>query len=124
MKEALLQFAEYNAWANRQFLDLASGLDPALQKREVKSSFNSLYATLLHMWDAEEIWWQRLKLREQIVVPSVSFNPTFEEVVEGLSRLDGDWVNWVTGASQRQLEHVFEYRNSKKELFKQPVWQV
>ncbi|MDB5232610.1 MAG: hypothetical protein JWN76_3415 [Chitinophagaceae bacterium] len=124
MKELLQQFAQYNAWANKRFIDLITGLSPEQQKQEVSSSFNSLYATLLHMWDAEEIWWQRLKLREQIIIPSISFNPVMQEVAEGLTSQDNEWVNWVNNASERQLEHVFEYRNSKKELFKQPVAEV
>ena len=32
--------------------------------KEVVSSFNGIKKTLLHLWDVENIWWQRLKLTE------------------------------------------------------------
>lgn len=124
MKELLQQLACYNAWANKQLGDLAVSIPADLQRLQVSSSFPSLYATLLHIWDAEEIWWQRLKLRDPIMVPSINLSPTFGEIVKGLANVDNEWVSWALKASDRQLEHVFEYRNSKKELFKQPVSQV
>ena len=34
------------------------------------------------------------------------------------------WKDWVGNASEMALEHVFQYYNSKKEMFKQPVWQM
>ncbi len=34
------------------------------------------------------------------------------------------WDEWVLKSTEAALQHEFTYRNSKKELFKQPVFQV
>ncbi len=124
MKELLVSYASYNYWANNELTKKVLSISPEKQEAEVKSSFNSLNATIIHMWDAEGIWWQRMKLQENVVIPSLTFHPTTLEAVNGLLQQSSDWMDWVKQASAIQLEHVFSYRNSKKELFKQPVWEV
>lgn len=124
MKELLVSYAAYNYWANQEVTKKILTLTDEQQQGEVKSSFSSLHGTITHLWDAESIWWQRMKLQENITVPSLSFHPTINESVNGLLQQSKDWSEWVQQSSAPQLEHVFSYRNSKKELFKQPIWQL
>ena len=65
-----------------------------------------------------------MKLQDNIVVPSLTFHPNIQEAVNGLLQQDQLWLDWVMQASQPQLEHSFTYRNSKKQQFKQPVWEM
>ncbi len=76
------------------------------------------------MLDAESIWWQRIKLAEKIDRPSVGKGLTAKEGVEGLLAQSATWQQWLDNASVAAVEHVMAYRNSKKEEFKQPVYQV
>ncbi len=73
MKELLKQYAAYNVWASQRIIDLMLTLSEDKHLQEVPSSFKSLLRTVLHMLDAESIWWQRMKLQERIVVPSEGF---------------------------------------------------
>ena len=84
MKELLMQFAAYNIWANQNLLDIINSLPEEKQKAELPSSFRSLYVTVLHMWDTESTWWQRMKLHERIIVPSENFNGTMQDISNGL----------------------------------------
>ncbi|MCE3283236.1 MAG: hypothetical protein K0Q66_1973 [Chitinophagaceae bacterium] len=124
MKELLTSYAAYNYWANQELCKKILALPQAQQQAVVSCSFGSLQGTVIHMWDAESIWWQRMKLLETIVVPSLSFHPTIDEAVQGLLEQGKQWLEWVRQASPPQLEHVFAYQNTKKENFKQPVWQM
>ncbi len=124
MKELLVQFAAYNIWASQKLIDLILSLPEEKQLAEVPSSFNSLYKTVLHMWDTESAWWQRMKLHEKIIVPSENFNGTMKDVTNGLMQQSVQWHDWVSNASENALDHVFQYQNSKKEQFKQPVFQM
>ncbi len=120
----MVSYAAYNYWANQELTKKVLGLPPEKQEAEVKSSFCSLKATIIHMWDAENAWWQRMKLQENVVLPSLTFHPATAEAVNGLLGQSREWVEWVQQASVPQLEHVFAYQNSKKEHFKQPIWQM
>lgn len=124
MKELLMQFAAYNLWANQKLLEQILSLPEEKQKAEVLSSFSSLYATVLHMWDAESIWWQRMKLHERVIIPSENFNGSMKDVANGLLQQNQQWQDWLSSSSDMTLEHVFQYYTTKKELFKQPICQM
>ena len=124
MKTLLTQFAAYHLWAHGVLADAIQALPPEQQTQSLTSSFPSLHLTLLHLWDAESIWWQRLKLQEQIAVPSAAFAGDTAEAIKGLLESSKQWAEWVQDAQPHMLEHEFIYRNSKREQFKQPVWQV
>lgn len=124
MKELLEQFSRYHIWANNLISSTILQLPAEKHIQEVPSSFNSFYKTVLHQWDAESIWWQRIKLAEQIIVPSDIFNGTLIEAVGELHKQSVQWNGWLKSAREDQLRHEFIYRNSKKEQFRQPVYQV
>lgn len=124
MKELLKQYAAYNKWASQKIIELILTLPEEKQIAEVPSSFHSLYKTILHMWDAESIWWQRMKMHERIVIPSENFTGTMKDVANGLLHQSAQWEEWVSNASELSLEHVFQYQNTKREVFKMPVYQM
>lgn len=124
MKDFLIQFASYNIWANQKLMDIILSLPEEKQMQDLPSSFKSLYATVLHMWDAESIWWQRLKLQERTVAPSENFKGSMRDVVNGLKQQSQQWLDWVNNANEPAILHVFQYYNSKKEHFKSPVTQM
>src|SRR5437868_2304808 len=124
MKPILKQYAAYSIWANRKIFDCIYNLSDEQINREVSSSFSSIYKTVLHMLDAESIWWQRLKLAEHIERPSDSFSGSFEELSKKLEAQSKLWEEWVNNANENQISHVFSYQNTKKEQFKQPVYEM
>lgn len=124
MKEMLQQLAQYNFWANHRLFEIILALPEEKQKAELPSSFKSVYETVLHIWNAESIWWQRLKLQERIITPSEYFKGSMQEMANELLQQNRYWIEWIYPASDAALEHVFQYQNSKKEQFKQPVYQM
>ena len=124
MKELLVKYAGYNIWANQKLMDCIRNLSDAKINREIVSSFPSISKTLLHMLDAESIWWQRLKLSEQITRPGDTFKGNFEDLCKLSTQQSKVWEEWVAGATDTQLNHVFAYQNTKKEQFKQPVYEM
>jgi uncharacterized damage-inducible protein DinB len=124
MKELLLQLASYHLWANELLFDAILQLPGEKHTEPVPGSFPSLHKTLLHMWDAESIWWQRLKLQERVIKPGDQFTGNTQEICIQLLQQNRQWLEWVTGAGDHQLQHVFKYQNTKRESFKQPVYQM
>ncbi len=124
MKILLTQLSAFHLWANQQFIDVILKLPEELQQQDVAASYPSLHKTLLHLWDAESIWWQRLKLQVQVVPPSANFGGDTAEVCKSLMNQSRLWQEWVVASTDRQLNHEFIYYNLKKEKFKQPVYQM
>ena len=123
MKQILKEYASYNVWANQRMTQAILSLPEETVKKTIVSSFNSLQLTLLHMWNAESIWWQRLKLAETIQTKGDT-NSSIGEIAAGLMAQSKEWEAWVEKSTPAAFEHEFIYRNSKKEQFKQPVYQV
>lgn len=124
MKELLQQYASYNRWADRRLVELIDKLPHDLAHREVPSSFSTLYHTIVHMWDASGIWWQRIRLQEVVIAPSTYFKGSVQEAGAALLQQDRQWDEWVHHCTEAALQHVFQYYNSKREYFKQPQYQV
>lgn len=124
MKELLSQYARYNAWANQKIGEAILAQPEALFTAEVKSSFSSLRETLLHIWMAESVWWQRIKLQEVIIHPNENFTGSPQELINNLLQQSRQWEEWVLNASEASLTHEFIYRNLKSERFKNPVYQT
>lgn len=124
MKEMLQKLAAYNVWANHKLMYCIQQQEENMWYQQKPSSFDSLYKTILHMWDAESAWWQRVKLHERIIIPSVNFEPSLKDACNGLSQQSMQWEEWIKAASDMALQHVFQYNNSRKEQFKQPVNEV
>ncbi len=124
MKELFLQYAAYNVWANHRLVECLQDLPEEMLTKEFPGSFPSLHLTLLHIWDAESIWWQRIRLQEHVSWPSASFKGNTRDLGAALLHQGRLWHGWVQNASEAALQHVFQYYNTKRELFKQPVYQV
>jgi len=120
MKELLQQYADYNIWATKLLTDRISKLTEEEINKEMVSSFPSIYKTLQHMWFAEEVWWERLKLTETIVPKSNSFTGSFAEMVDILAKQSRQWKDWIDGATENQITHVFAFVRNKEQI-KMPV---
>ena len=123
MKELLQQCAAYNIWATKLLTDRINKLNEEDITKEITSSFPSLYKTLQHMWLAEEVWWQRLKLTENIVLESAKFTGSFGEMAVILAKQSQQWKDWLDSASENQIAHVFAYIRNKEQV-KMPVYQM
>jgi uncharacterized damage-inducible protein DinB len=124
MKQLLQQYAAYNLWANKIITDKLSQISTEILYKEMNDSFGGIYKTVIHLLDVESIWWQRLKLQEHVEWPGKNFKGNFEELSQQLLLLSKQWSDWVHAANDINLTHVFGYQNSKKEFFKQPVYEM
>jgi uncharacterized damage-inducible protein DinB len=124
VKALLQQYAAYNVWANQLIIEKILSLPEENQQQVLPGSFPSLYKTLLHMWDAESIWWQRVKMFDVVNRPSDHYKGNTKDVAEAVTSLDRQWAKWIDSASGTVLDHVFHYQNSKKEKFRQPTFEM
>ena len=123
MKEILAQYATYNLWANQQLINVINNLPEDVADAEINISFSSIKKTLQHLNVVEFIWWQRQKLVESILPPEAK-NQTVAEIGKELLSHSLQWKEWVEKSTVAAFEHEFVYRNSKREQFKQPIYQM
>lgn len=124
MKKMLAHYAAYNVWANTRLVEVINNLTDEQVDRDITSSYPSIRKTVLHLWDVENIWWQRMKLVEVQVWQSDNFSGSLMELNNNLLAQSKHWKEWIDIATEAALEHEFIYKNSKKDQFKQPVYEM
>ncbi len=125
MKELLLQYAQYNVWANKLILDTIGKLEDGAVDKEITSSFPSIRETVYHVWSAEYIWLQRLQLAEHPVWIQGEFNGAFEQACGDWQKVSATFVEFVEKQyDERAFEHVLQFYDRQKASHKMPVYQV
>lgn len=126
MKQLLERYATYNVWANHRLIFIMESLSDTEWYKEIPSSFNSLYKTVFHIWDAESIWWQRMRLHEHIIRPSTTFDSSPKDACNGWLHQSMQWETFVKSPelTMEALESNLIYKNITGEEFFQPVSDV
>jgi uncharacterized damage-inducible protein DinB len=123
-KAVLQQFATYHTWANDRVIDFITRLPPQLFDEKVRSSFTSLRQTVLHLCEAEYIWWQRVQKAENPVSPAKDNDLQVKYILDRWKQQSRLWQQWVSDAQDEDLLRILPYMNSRKERFEQPVYEV
>ncbi len=124
LPELLKDFARYNLWANEKMVNWLRAAPDALLQQETPSSFPSLRLTMLHIWDAQQIWLLRLQGEPAMVFPSTYFSGSAEEMMDGLLANSRAFSDFVQRAADAFFQAEIRYRNTKGDLFTTPNAEV
>jgi uncharacterized damage-inducible protein DinB len=95
--EYLKQYVRYNSWANEQLQVWMRNADETVARKEVESSFSSLYQTSVHLWNAE-FGWLTLLRGEKWESPGKDFKGDF-------STMCSQWLS-ASKAFQEYVEQM------------------
>lgn len=123
MKEMMMDLANYNLWANKRLTDTILNLPEDYPTKEVASSFPTLQLTVLHVFGAESLWLQRLQMNENPVFEWANFNGKFSDLAAKVIQHNELLKEWIASQKESFFEHTLAYYNSKKQYYKQPVYQ-
>ncbi|MVM31355.1 damage-inducible protein DinB [Spirosoma sp. HMF4905] len=97
--------AAYNAWANKRLVDWLQTKPTDLMDQQVPSSFPTLKATLVHIWDTQRFW---LAIVQQAPVPvsfrQVGFYGTLDEVFTEIVAQSEQFSAYVQSLTEAELE--------------------
>jgi uncharacterized damage-inducible protein DinB len=110
MKELLENYTKYNLWANTKLIGFIKKIDPSLLDKELVSSFKTIRETIFHIWDAEQIWYNRLAGVSFTSWPSESFKGTDNEFMKSFIEQSSKFVGYVEDKSEAELIGRFDYK--------------
>ena len=120
MKEILLQYAQYNAWANKLIIDVMLTVTDEQLDMPISSSFPSIRATAYHTWGAEAIWLQRLQLAEHSTWAPDTFTGTFAAACADWQKASAAVISFIEKQYNDQaMTHVVEFRDRQGKAHKQ-----
>jgi uncharacterized damage-inducible protein DinB len=97
-------YANYNLWANTTLVEWLRTQDTDLLEQHVSSSFPSIKATIVHIWQTERYWLSILKRQEPETYSE--FNGSTEEALNGLLEKSTELAEFVNSLSQGYIEET------------------
>ena len=110
----------YHRWATEQLLEAARGLEPEALHRDLGTPNRSIFGTLAHVFQADQIWLGRV-LGQSGVVP-VRVEP--EQGIDALQREWSPrlaaWTDWARGVAPEAWTRPVSYLHSSGKEFSTP----
>lgn len=121
MRSLLVNYVNYNLWANKRIAEVLSTFPNQVLDQEVKSSFPSLRKTVHHIWDAELTWKARLSGEVLSWPPTARYKDPAITAFTGASE---EFVNFVSNKEDVFFVSQCTYSNSKGTQFTNPVCDI
>ncbi len=117
MTKYIRTLADYNVWANRKITDFVMQAGPDSAEMVLTSSFPTIRLTLIHIWDAQFIWLERMNNRSPENWPGKEFNGDLDELIDGLAQSSDEIESYCTNLKDDELASLISYSNTKGEHF-------
>lgn len=124
LKDIYTDYVKYNLWANKKMVALFESLKKEQLEENITSSFPSVRLTLLHLWDTEVIWMERLKGNSLSFFPSWQFKGDNKGLFEGFISNSTEFLNFVESQSDDFFDKDINYQNTKGGTFTQPAREI
>jgi uncharacterized damage-inducible protein DinB len=111
----------YNRWANAKTIKAAGELGDEKLNRDCRSSFPSVFATLVHMLGAEWIWLERWNGSSPSVWPDMDAVKTLADLRARWADVEAGQRTRLSGLDDAQLAQPLAYRNMKGEAYQEPL---
>lgn len=118
MKDLLKQYADYDRWANVRFVERLQREPETILDQAVASSFPSLRATILHIRNAEHVWWCRLS--GQAPLWPASSDPSIATLIPQSDALR----QLVHELDPAAFNEVHSYTDMRGLQHRQPAWMM
>lgn len=114
----------FHRWANARTLDTAAGLSAEEVTRDLRSSFPSVLATLVHLLSAEWIWLERWKGNSPAGWPAGESLVTFALLRQKWSEVEREQAALLESRGDEGFARVIAYRNIKGEPYENPLGDI
>jgi uncharacterized damage-inducible protein DinB len=110
LKKLMNNYADYNLWANQQFVNWLSSKSDELLHKELPSSYSSIIKTLNHIWATEEYWFS-------IIAETSEFDKrdnvelVTEEILKGLVNRSTHLATLIKSLSEEELTKKIKIDN-------------
>ena len=120
----LIAHLEYHRWATSLILEKATALPSEQLLRTLGGSFPSLYETLVHLYQADCVWLDRLEQRPSGKLSDYEAPGCMWEFREAWLAIHDRMITFVSALREDELENEIAYKSLAGQPFSSPVWQI
>ena len=112
MPYSLIKHLGYTVWATTKLSQILENLNESLLKKETPSSFNTIEKTVLHIWDADLVWFRRLQGESLTEWPSKDFKGNKIVLLAGWLQNTKDLKDFIASQGDEYLRSQVNYKNT------------
>jgi uncharacterized damage-inducible protein DinB len=120
-REDVDRLFNFNQWANARTIASAEALTDEQLHRDLKSSFPSVFATLVHMLGAEWIWVERWNGSSPQVWPEMDALKSVADLRARWAAVETAQRAFLRAQDDASLQRPIAYSNMKGEPFAEPA---
>ena len=124
LSATLVTHLRYNRWATEIILTDAIPLTAEQLVAPTKSSFGSIYDTLVHLYQFDRVWLDRLEGRPSGNLADYEAPGCMWELREAWLGVHDRMIACVQALDESDLSRVIDYKNLAGQPFSYPIWQM
>lgn len=119
----LITHLHYHRWASRELLEAVKQLDREKLSLDRNTSFKTIPQTLLHIYQADQIWFSRLSGSASSFA-ELSKDADLPALAARWGDLLDSYVTWAEALKLEDWESAVHYKTSQGKDFSNPIWQI
>lgn len=120
----LVEHFDYSRWATEKVLDAVAPLTTEELNRPLHNSFESVMATLVHIFGADRIWLSRFQNQPRLKLTDAGETFTLPELKNAWAAVHDRFAQWAAGMPQDKIDGLLAYRNLQGKRIELPQWQA
>ena len=113
IKDHFVHLFKYNDWATREVARCIS---------EAMNNQQRVYDLLSHIVNSQTIWLNRILQRNMVIDPWE--NLVVDKCVELSVQITSEWINFLEGLNDEDLERRIKYKNNKGEEWENTIGDI
>jgi uncharacterized damage-inducible protein DinB len=124
MPYSMITHLTYSVWATAKLSEIIENADESIIKMETPSSFPTIEKTILHIWDAELVWFKRLQGESLTEWPSKRFDGDRETLIAGWVDNCVAFRDFIQSKDESYLQTTIEYKNMAGKAYSNTVEEI
>jgi uncharacterized damage-inducible protein DinB len=121
---ALVLHLQYHRWATELVLEETTPLPSEQLLQNLKGSFPSIYETVVHLYQSDRVWLDRLKERPSGTLADYEAPGCMYELKDAWLPIHDEMTSVVQNLPEDRLSEVIAYKNIAGQPFSAPLWQM
>ena len=119
MKSLLLNYLQYNHWANEKMCNYLSGVDEDEILANKKTEYQTIKKVILHVADSEQTWLARLNGKNIPHMHKLDSSGSFAGICSTIRNNSADFIEFISAKDDQFFLLDTQYINLKGKTFNQ-----
>jgi uncharacterized damage-inducible protein DinB len=124
LSTTLITQLQYHRWATGQIMEEAVALSAEQLMTNLKTSFGGVYETIVHLYQSDRIWLDRLEERPSGKFEDYTAPGCVWELSDAWAEVQQQLIVLASGLREADIDRSITYKNLAGQTFSSPIWQI